>query len=276
MQDKIKLLKNYFKKSDDVVMAFVFGSHVQKRARYGSDWDIAVYFKPKEYLELETRIDYPDEGEISFDLQKILKSEVDFLVLNRARPPLVFSILNSGIPLSIKDRRLYLELLSRTHYDAVDFWNFIFDFWKIRERSKSLSSEDKAILIEHLIFLENEFKDIEKFKKMRWEEYSENRDKRRNLERWVENVVMASLDIAKIILSSEKREVPQTYKDTLRRFGDLYFNPSFAQRFSEFADLRNIVVHKYLDIRWEKINKFVKKAGKLYPKFIEKIKTLVK
>lgn len=34
MQDKLQLLENYFKEKNDVVMAFVFGSHAQKRARY--------------------------------------------------------------------------------------------------------------------------------------------------------------------------------------------------------------------------------------------------
>lgn len=268
-------LKEYFERCDEVLIAFVFGSQAKNTSRFDSDWDIAVYFKPKKFLELETKIDYPFERKISFDVEKVLETEVDFLVLNRAKPSLVFSILNAGIPLVIKDKRLYLKLLSKTHYEAVDFWNFVLDFWKIRERSKSLSIEDKAILIEHLVFLEEEFKDIEKFKKMNWEEYSKSRDDRRNIERWVENLVMSALDIAKIILSSEKKEIPQTYRETLKIFGVFYINPSFAKRFSEFAELRNIVVHEYLDMRWERIKKFIKEAEKLYPQFIKRIKVSI-
>jgi len=111
-------LKNYFSKQDDVLMAFVFGSRASGRERGSSDWDIAVYFKTDEWLELESTKDYPGEHQIHGDLENILRSDVDLLVLNRARPSLVFTILNSGQSLSIKDQKLYLELLSKTHYEA--------------------------------------------------------------------------------------------------------------------------------------------------------------
>jgi len=133
---KIKLLKKYFEKQPSVSFAFLFGSQIKDRARAGSDWDIAVYFKPNEYLELEKEANYPNENEIWSDLVDCLQAEVDFLVLNRVRPSLVFSILNSGFPLVIKDRELYLRLLCKTSYEAIDFWNFVYDFWKIRERAK--------------------------------------------------------------------------------------------------------------------------------------------
>ena len=273
---KIKLLREYFEKESEVSMAFLFGSQARNLAKQSSDWDIGVYFKPKEYLELEKEGDYPKEGRLYNDLVDILKADVDFLVLNRARPSLAFSILNSGFPLVVKDRKLYLRLLCKTSYEAIDFWDFVYDFWKIRERVKSLSPEDRAILIEHLAFLEDEFKDLEEFKKLTWDEYRKDRFKRRNVERWVENLVMASLDIAKITLASEKKEIPQTYKDTLKILGLLYFDSSFAERFSQFAELRNIVVHEYLDLKWGKIKNFVGEAENLYPEFIERIKKIIK
>jgi len=109
----------------------------EKLSQDNSDWDVGVYFKPKEYLELEQEGDYPNENKIWSDLVDTLKADVDFLVLNRARPSLVFSVLNSGFPLVIKDRKLYLRLLCKTSYEAIDFWNFVYDFWKIREGAKS-------------------------------------------------------------------------------------------------------------------------------------------
>lgn len=47
------------------------------------------------------------------------------------------------------------------------------------------------------------------------------------------------------------------------------------RKFSEFALLRNILVHEYLDVKWKKIEKFIKEAEKLYPVFIEKVKELI-
>jgi len=40
--------------------------------------------------------------------------------------------------------------------------------------------------------------------------------------------------------------------------------------------LRNILSHEYLDIKWDKITKFIEDAFKLYPPFIEKTKEFIK
>lgn len=272
---KIKILSDYFSGRDEIVMAFLFGSQSSCRERQSSDWDIGVYFKPENRLETETMREYPCESRIRGDVENILASEVDLLVLNRARPSLVFSILNTGKPLVVKDERMFLDLLSKTHYDAVDFWGFVNEYWKIYRQAASLTPEARAILIEYLSFLENEFADMPKFKGFTWQRYREDRDARRNLERWIENLVMGSLDIAKVILSSAKKDVPQTYRDTLRALGAMCFNEAFSEQFSEFSDLRNIIVHEYLDIRWRRIQRFIEKASELYPVFIQKIRELV-
>ena len=146
-------LKDYFSKREEVVMAFVFGSRAKGMARAVSDWDIAAYFAPKEYGELETKHDYAGESQIWSDVDRIVGQDVDFLVMNRARPTLVFTILNTATPLAIKDRRLYTDLLLKTHYEAVDFWQFAKEFWQIRERSASLSEEDRANLPQAKKFL---------------------------------------------------------------------------------------------------------------------------
>ncbi|MEW6609554.1 MAG: nucleotidyltransferase domain-containing protein [bacterium] len=58
---KIQTLTNYFEKVPSVILAFLFGSRSKNLERQISEWDIAVYFKPKEYLEIETQRDYPKE-----------------------------------------------------------------------------------------------------------------------------------------------------------------------------------------------------------------------
>jgi len=272
MKQKIKLLRDYFSKREEILMAFIFGSYARNQQAPQSDFDIAVYFRPNQFCELETKEEYLNEGQIWADVEKIVQSEVDFLVLNRARPSLVFSILNSGFPLIIKDRKLYLRLLIKTHYEAIDFWNFNKDFFSIGERARSLSEEDKAIIREHLRFLEIEFGDLENFKDLSWQEYSTDRSKRRDLERLIENLVMAAIDISKVVLASEKREIPQTYRETLFNFTSGLMEEESAKRFAQFAEMRNILVHEYLDIKWERIKKFITMANQLYPIFIREIK----
>jgi len=140
---KIEQLKKYFEGKDSVLLAYVFGSKSRGTSRSFSDWDIAVYFKPYQYCELETRREYPEEHKIWGDLERMLKTnEVDFLVLNRASPSLVFTVLNSGTPLAVKNRKLYMKLLTKTHYEATDWWKFTREFYEIAERTKSISDEN--------------------------------------------------------------------------------------------------------------------------------------
>ncbi|MBI4599594.1 DUF86 domain-containing protein [Candidatus Uhrbacteria bacterium] len=265
-------LKEYFASRNDVVMAFLFGSRGTGLTRPSSDWDIAIYCAPRQWGELETSGEYAGESEIRADMERMLSADVDLVILNRARPSLVFSVLNTGVPLALKDMRLYFTLLSRTHYDAVDYWNFVREYRTLYERATSLTPEARALLLEHLTFLENELADAEKFSVVTRKEYLEDRDMRRNTERWIENCVMGALDITKIILASEKRDVPQTYKDMLYEFGMLFVSEEFAVPFSEYASFRNILAHEYLDLRWERIETFLRTAPPRYAQFISAVK----
>ena len=276
--EKITKLTGYFKKRDDVVLAFLFGSQAKEYARPLSDWDIGIYFTPASprIRELETDREYPAAHQIWADLVKLLEAEVDLLVLNRAKPSLVFSVLNSGKQLLAKNRRLYLRLLIKTYYEAVDFWQFVHLFGRIRERSQSLAPEDRSNLIEHVIFLENEMQDLEQFKKLTQQDYLQDRNKKRNIERWIENLTMAAIDIGTILLSSQKQEVPQTYREVLRALGLYYFDSSFADELAQCAELRNILAHEYLDLRWKQIQDYIVRAQRLYPRLVAKMKEVTK
>ncbi|MBI3442814.1 MAG: nucleotidyltransferase domain-containing protein [Candidatus Sungbacteria bacterium] len=103
-------------------MAFLFGSQAKGYARVTSDWDIGVYFNPSSphKLELEEDRDYPAEHEIWGAVEKIVHAEVDLLVLNRA-PASVADTAIRGVPLAVKDTRLWLEFLLRVTSEAIDF-----------------------------------------------------------------------------------------------------------------------------------------------------------
>lgn len=58
------VLTQYFEKESSVALAFLFGSRAKGREGEISDWDIAVYFKSNEYLEIETEREYPGENKI--------------------------------------------------------------------------------------------------------------------------------------------------------------------------------------------------------------------
>jgi predicted nucleotidyltransferase len=108
----LESLKNYFEGRDNISFAFLFGSAARGRVRREGDVDIAVYFEPEKELEWEAfNKTYNGENRIALDLERLLKKEVDLVVLNRARAVVADEIIRKGNPLVIKDRGTFLDFL---------------------------------------------------------------------------------------------------------------------------------------------------------------------
>jgi len=136
-----------------------------------------------------------------------------------------------------------------------------------------LKKEIQTRLIKHITFLEKELEDWESFKSLSWEEYNKDRDKRRNVERWIENIVNSSIDIAKIILASENLPLPDTYKEIIISLSlTSGFDKENIDHLSEWVKLRNIISHEYLDIRWNSIKKFIEETELVYRNFLGNVK----
>ncbi len=136
-----------------------------------------------------------------------------------------------------------------------------------------MKKEIRFRLVKHLIFLEKELNDYESFKSLTWDEYNLNRSKQRDVERWIENIINSSVDIAKIILTSEGITMPDTYKDiaaSLLLVKD--FSKKDVEDISKRVRLRNIISHEYLDIRWSSIKKFIVETESLYKNFLDATK----
>ncbi|UJS21705.1 MAG: DUF86 domain-containing protein [Candidatus Brocadia sp.] len=124
-----------------------------------------------------------------------------------------------------------------------------------------------------LKFLTNELADWNIYLELSWDEYQNDRVRRRSSEHWRENIVNASIDVVRILLASEKKSLPGTYREVLRSFMSFHeFDKNTVERSCEFARLRNIITHEYLDIRWEEIRNFVKNARPLFEYTIEYVK----
>ena len=139
-----------------------------------------------------------------------------------------------------------------------------------------MKKEIQVRLIKHITFLEKELEDFESFKSLTWEEYNKARDKRRNVERWVENIINSSIDIAKIILASENILLPDTYKEVLASISLVpAFDKENIEHISEWVRLRNIISHEYLDIRWNSIKRFIQEAETIYKTFLKQAKIYI-
>ena len=127
-------LKRYFENRADVAFAFLYGSQAHGYATKLSDVDIAVYFYPQERrpIEYESENDYDAEDEIWGDLERLLKKEVELLVLNRAAAIVAASAIR-GMPLAINDWGLYLDFMLVITDVAVDFAELIINDYKERQ-----------------------------------------------------------------------------------------------------------------------------------------------
>lgn len=123
----------------------------------------------------------------------------------------------------------------------------------------------------HIDFLASELKYYPKFRQMTKSIYEDDDDKRRSLERWVENIVNSSIDICKTILNMEEILLPDNYKEmvsSVSRVKKVKIPPETLEALSRWVRLRNIVTHEYLDIRWASIERFLSEGIPLYWDFL--------
>ena len=129
----IDRLKEYFSDRKEVAFAFLYGSQAKGYATNLSDVDIAVYFYPEKRhpIECEEEVFYPTEHEIWGDLERILKKEVELLVLNRVSASVAASAIR-GTPIVINDWDMYFDFMEVITDIAEDFAEFVVNNYQER------------------------------------------------------------------------------------------------------------------------------------------------
>ena len=102
----VKSLKTFFKRRQEILLAFLFGSSTRDRLRPSSDVDIGVLFKT--IPEMDALKDLTGE------LSSILKREVDLVVLNHASPVLKMQILKNGILIYSSSKKYFHQFFADT------------------------------------------------------------------------------------------------------------------------------------------------------------------
>lgn len=264
--EKLEKLKKFLKTKENVLAAFLFGSYARDLTHRESDIDIAVYLRPNDNnIEYEEEKQYPGEDELWSEIEKIIEIKTDMVVLNRASSTLADSIIKNGKLLMMKDSKSFARF-SNTINEAAEYYrDYMDDFIKIKEGSNSLSITDKERLIKVTEFLEQEIKEFTSFREVDQIKYHNDKATKRNMEKWVENIVNSSIDVAKIILASEKKLIPNTYKTILENLIEVdNFDLENAKALGKFAKIRNILAHEYLDLRFNKIREFLADSEQCY------------
>ncbi len=274
MRKEIRLLQEYFSKEPRVIAAFLFGSRAKKISGKISDWDIAIYFRPEgSSIEWEEERIYPEEERIWDNLIDLLKTDdVDLIILNRVPANIAAQAITQGIPLVIRDRSILTDFMLVVKRQAEDYREFVNRYYEISQRASSLSAEDKERLKKIINFLEEEIALYNYFASFSFKDYNDIH-KRHEVERWVENLINASIDIGEIILAGEKKKIPDYYRDIfvqLELLGE--FKDVELEKFGQWVRLRNILAHEYLDIKWKRLESFIRESEGNFREFIKSVK----
>jgi predicted nucleotidyltransferase len=111
-------LAQYFASLDEVVLAYLFGSHARGQAWARSDVDVAVLLedRPVDGHCLDMRL------EVIGGLMEILHTDdVDVLILNQAPPALRYAVLRDGLLFFCRDRQAMIEFRVRALNEYLDF-----------------------------------------------------------------------------------------------------------------------------------------------------------
>ena len=119
----VTILKPYFEREKDILFGFLFGSSASEKSCLESDVDIGIYLKNQDD-KLEHRIQN--------DFEKLLSKEVDLVILNRGTSTLNWNIIRKGIPLTIKNRSVYLDFMLEVSREAEDLIDFNLDAWRMK------------------------------------------------------------------------------------------------------------------------------------------------
>lgn len=268
-------LERYLLSRGDVGFAVLFGSAAAGRETEESDVDVALYLRPPDpgssLLEIEGESVFPQEEELWAAIEHIVGREVDLLILNRAPASVAASAIGEGRLLAVNDHDLYRRYAVAVTTEAEEFRDFLEDFIRVRRRSRSLSAGDRERLLRIAQYLRDELADAELYVNADRRRYMEDAHFRRALERWVENLVNASIDVGKIVVASRNLAIPQTYRETMAALEAVDEFSSLAGELARNTRTRNALAHEYLDIRYSEVSRVAAEAAGLYGKLAEAV-----
>ena len=130
---------------------------------------------------------------------------------------------------------------------------------------------DKGRITDSLQFIATEIKEFEQdyiFKS--WKDYKKDRKLQKLMDRTVENIFTALIEICGTILTQEgisAESYAQVLSECTQRLG---FSEEEQETLAKIAMQRNRLAHRYLNFRWQAINMFIENKS-LILKLLTKI-----
>jgi uncharacterized protein YutE (UPF0331/DUF86 family) len=126
-------------------------------------------------------------------------------------------------------------------------------------------------IAETIQFISKEMKEFEEeYAKVTWEEYQRDFRMQKIVDRTVENILNALLELCGTVLAEEGKSA-DSYAETLRMAGGLFgMDDASAKELSKLAVHRNRLVHRYLNMKWQAIKAY-EAQGQRISNLLEKI-----
>jgi uncharacterized protein YutE (UPF0331/DUF86 family) len=115
----------------------------------------------------------------------------------------------------------------------------------------------KGRIIESLQFISEEMKEFDtKYADKTWTEYQQDKELQKIIERTVENILTALIEVSGCILTQEGIVV-ENYAQCLGKCAKLFaLTQQEQQNIEKLANIRNRLAHRYLNLKWEAINMY--------------------
>lgn len=121
-------LKNRLSQEEDIIFAYLFGSYAKGRPHKNSDIDVAVYLKEPVNI-FNRKIELID---LISEITK--KNDVDLVILNQAKPFVVYSILKTGKLLFSKDEELRINFEGKNIKEYLDLTYYLNKYWEAMKK----------------------------------------------------------------------------------------------------------------------------------------------
>jgi len=259
----LESLRQLLSKHDEVILVYLFGS-VAGEGFGTRDIDLALKLESKDNLGTIASL----TGEIARTL-KVPEDKVDIVDIDRAGLPLKHKVLTQGIKLVDKkdaESALVSDVVENYPVYNTDY-EYLCNLWL-----KEDPQIDRKLLLKRLDeLLRNTTMMKEKYvgKDVSW--LLADLERAYAFERVMHRAIEAMLDICRHIVSAKRLGLAEYYSDYPIRIAEAnLMDNQMATSISKLAKLRNILIHEYIELNYERLLHEAKKlVNELSPRFTE-------
>ncbi len=113
----IEKLKSFFETRSNIAAAYLYGSYATEKNTHKSDVDIAILME----LEKTSTERFSVRNQIRSDLSRLLRKDVDLVIMNEAGETLLLEILTRGKLIFEKNRDIHRRFRAIRLTDCIDF-----------------------------------------------------------------------------------------------------------------------------------------------------------